>query len=113
MIRILLLYGPKPCFCGSQHHAGVVKEVLRKGLGKHGLKKAGIIILLHAHINMQYILHAHAGGLQHGRYSGADNVASRFRIARMPVSPKARQTCVCAIEYDADHASMEVISTLV
>ena len=113
MIRILLLYGPKTCFRGGQHHAGVVKKMLRKRLGKHGLEKPGVVILLHAHIDMQYILHAHTGGLQHGRYSGADDVASRFRIARMPMSPKARQTCVCAIEYDADHASMEVISTLV
>lgn len=62
---------------------------------------------------MQHGGDAFAGGLQYTGHGGADDVASRFRISRVPMGPKAYEARVRIVEYDTDHAWMEVISTLV
>ena len=113
MIRILSLYGPKPRLGGGEHHARVVAAGLGKGRGKLTGEKPAFVILLHLGVYAQHRLYALAGSFQYGRNGGADDVASRFCVSRVPVGPKARQTRVRKIEHDTDHAWMEVISTFV
>ena len=107
------MYGSNARLGDTEHNVRVVRLIFGERLGKHGFQKARIIVLMHLSGDPERAREPFAGGEQHGRYPGANDVASRFRVVRVAVGPKARQTRVIAEKNDADHASMEVISTLV
>ena len=113
MIRVLSLYGPQARFGGGEHHARVVPLGRGKRRGKHSLEKPAVVILLGVEGDVQHAFNALAGSFQYAGHRGAHNVASRFRVAGVAMGPKARKPRFVAVEYDADHAWMEVISTFV
>ncbi len=108
MVRILSLYGPDAGLRRGEYEPGVAPGGFGQASGEPGGQKADFVALLYDRGCVGDCVKRLAGGEQHRGYRGAHDVFPRGGEARVPVGAKTPGG-----KYRADHALMDVISTLV